>query len=45
VEYALRDAGKPIDVATYRMVKRLPRELKGQLPSPEEIAKLLGDVE
>lgn len=43
VEYALHDAGKPIGVATYQIVKRLPRELKGQLPSPKEIAKLLQD--
>ena len=43
VEYALHDARKPIGVATYRTVKRLPRELKGQLPHPEEIAKLLED--
>jgi predicted nuclease of restriction endonuclease-like (RecB) superfamily len=41
VEYALRDARKPIGVATYRTVKKLPRELKGQLPSPEEIIRLL----
>ena len=45
VEYALRVAGKPIGVATYRIVKRLPRELKGQLPSPDDIAKLLENVE
>lgn len=45
VEYALRDASKPIGVATYRIVKRLPRELKGQLPAPDEIAKLLEKVE
>lgn len=45
VEYALYDARKPIGVATYRMVKRLPRELEGQLPSPDEIAKLLGGAE
>ncbi len=45
VEYALRETNKPIGVATYRMMKRLPRELKGQLPSPEEIAKLLENVE
>lgn len=45
VEYALHDARKPIGVATYRTVKRLPRELQGQLPTPEEIAKLLEDVE
>ena len=44
VEYALHDTNKPIGVATYRMVKHLPRELKGQLPSPDEIAKLLEDV-
>ncbi len=45
VEYALRDANKPIGVATYRIVKRLPKELKGQLPEPEEIAKLLENIE
>ena len=45
VEYALADTGKPIGVSTYRMVKRLPKELKGQLPSPDEIVKLLGGVE
>jgi hypothetical protein len=39
-----RHARKPIGVATYRIVKRLPKELKGQLPSPEEIARLLEDV-
>lgn len=41
VEYALQTAKKPIGVATYRMLKHLPKELKGQLPGPEEIAKLL----
>ena len=41
VEYALYDARKPIGVATYRTLKRLPKELKGMLPAPEEIAKLL----
>jgi len=44
VEYALSDAVKPIGVATYRIFKKLPDELKGQLPSPEEIAKLLEEV-
>jgi predicted nuclease of restriction endonuclease-like (RecB) superfamily len=43
VEYALHDARKPIGVATYQIVKHLPKELKGQLPSPEEITKLLED--
>jgi len=41
VEYALHDASKPIGVATYRTVNRLPKEFKGQLPEPEQIAKLL----
>jgi predicted nuclease of restriction endonuclease-like (RecB) superfamily len=44
VEYALRDARRPIGVATYRIVRRLPRELKGQLPSPEQIGRLLEDL-
>ena len=43
VEYALHDARKPIGVATYEIVKKLPDNLKGQLPSPEEIAKLLNE--
>ena len=46
VEYALYEARKPIGVATYRMFKRLPRELKGKLPEPAEIEKLFreGDL-
>jgi hypothetical protein len=44
VEYALRATQKPIGVATYRLVKRLPAALKGQLPAPAEIAKLLDAV-
>ncbi len=34
-----------IGVATYRIVKHLPKSLKGQLPKPEEIARLLEKVE
>ena len=45
VEYALMESNKPIGVAAYRMVTTLPKELRGQLPAPEQIAKLLGDVE
>jgi predicted nuclease of restriction endonuclease-like (RecB) superfamily len=45
VEYALHDATKPIGVATYRIVKRLPRELRGELPEPKAIAKLLESTE
>ena len=45
VEYALHDARKPIGVATYEITKKLPKELKGQLPSPKEIAHLLEGME
>jgi len=44
VEYALRDARRPIGVATYQVVRRLPKELRGQLPSPEQIGELLEDL-
>lgn len=44
VEYALHDAKKPIGVATYEITKTLPKALKGQLPSPKEIACLLEDL-
>jgi hypothetical protein len=37
VEYALRDARKPISVATYEITKILPKNLKDQLPSPKAI--------
>jgi predicted nuclease of restriction endonuclease-like (RecB) superfamily len=45
VEYALRYADKPIGVSEYHIVKRLPKALKGQLPTPEQIERLLKDVE
>jgi predicted nuclease of restriction endonuclease-like (RecB) superfamily len=41
VEYALRDASKPIAVADYTLKKILPKELQGQLPSASELKKLL----
>lgn len=44
VEYALRDARKPIGVATYEITKTLPKKLKDQLPSPEAIARLLESI-
>lgn len=45
VEYALKDANKPINVSSYHMVKKLPKELKDELPSPEQIAILLDSIE
>lgn len=41
VEYALKDASKPINIASYHVVSELPKELRNELPSPEEIAMLL----
>lgn len=45
VEYALKESNKPIGVAAYRIVRRLPAELKGKLPEPKQIEKLLEAVE
>lgn len=45
VEYALRESNKPIGIATYKLFSTLPQELKNQLPAPEQVAKLLEDVE
>jgi hypothetical protein len=45
VEYELKDSDKPIGVSTYRMVSTLPKELKGQLPAPEQIMKLLENLD
>lgn len=46
VEYALRDLKKPIGVAGWetKLVKSLPRELKGSLPTIEELEHELMDV-
>lgn len=44
VEYALKDANKPIGVATYQMFRELPEELQSELPSPEQIARLLEHI-
>ncbi len=44
VEYALRVSGKPIGVATYRITAHLPRNLKKEFPSPEQIAKLMEEM-
>jgi len=41
VEYTLRDTRRPIGIATYKLTKRLPKKLEKELPSPEQISKLL----
>jgi predicted nuclease of restriction endonuclease-like (RecB) superfamily len=45
-EYALRDMNKPIGVSAYELTRALPEELKGSLPTIEEIeAELSGKIE
>jgi predicted nuclease of restriction endonuclease-like (RecB) superfamily len=44
VEYALRESNKPIGVASYRIVRRLPSEMKNLLPSPKQIEKVLSGI-
>jgi len=36
-EYALRDTKKPIGIALYKLTKSLPKNLRGNLPSIEEL--------
>jgi predicted nuclease of restriction endonuclease-like (RecB) superfamily len=40
VEYALRNANKPIGVAEYYLSKQLPQELVGKLPTSEQFQNL-----
>lgn len=44
VEYALRVSKKPIGVATYKITAQLPRNLKKELPSPEQVVKLMEGI-
>lgn len=37
VEYALRDTAKPMGIAEFRLLEKLPEGLKGSLPSIEEL--------
>lgn len=37
VEYALRDSNKPMGVSTYQLTESLPKQLKGNLPTVEEL--------
>lgn len=42
VEYALKEVKRPIGVASYKLQLLLPKNLKGQLPSPQDLKKELG---
>jgi len=43
VEFSLKTKTNPIGVAEYQLVPKLPKELKGQLPSEGELMALLQD--
>ena len=40
-EYALRDISKPIGISDYELGQALPKDIKGSLPTIEEIEKEL----
>jgi len=44
VEYALRDVAKPIGVSSYRVTRRLPKPLRDQVPSIEDLQGLIGKL-
>lgn len=45
VEYALRDVNKPMGVASYKMTKQIPDNLKQNLPSEAELKAILREIE
>lgn len=44
VEYALKESNKPIGIGKYNVVSKLPTELQNELPTPEQINNLLGEI-
>lgn len=44
-EYALRDIQKPIGVSEYQLTRALSEELKGRLPSVEDMERMIEEVE
>ena len=45
VEFALRDVNKPMGVSEYTLVENLPDNLKGALPTVEEIEQDLQQLQ
>ena len=41
VEYALRASRKPMGIAQYRILSNLPKELRKELPAPDQVSRLL----
>jgi hypothetical protein len=44
VEYALRGMNQPLAVADYHLTRAIPEDLKGVLPTIEEIEAELGEL-
>ena len=44
VEYSLSSKSNPIGVAEYILTKRLPKELKGQIPTGNDFKEALADI-
>jgi hypothetical protein len=42
-EYSLKDMTKPIGVSEYKLLEKIPSELKSSLPSIEELEEELED--
>lgn len=42
-EYALRDVSKPIGISAYDLMEALPTDLRGSLPTVEELEATLGE--
>lgn len=45
VEYALRDSSKPIGISEFQLTSSLPADLKGNLPTIEELEEELSEEE
>jgi predicted nuclease of restriction endonuclease-like (RecB) superfamily len=45
VEYTLKTTNKPIGVATYSYYNSLPEDMRSLLPTPDEIAAIIAEIE
>jgi len=43
-EYALKESNQPIGIATYKLTESLPNDLKGLLPTAQEISQRLENL-
>jgi hypothetical protein len=43
VEYALQSAKNPMAVAEYRLTRKLPKQMKKALPTPEQLKKQIAE--